>query len=132
MALPSSFVMVRPVVARNVSLSLALTGGAPVESLTLTELTNGLAFSAGENATLTLYAKLLPAPAPTLAPVAENVPLPELPLMVPHVALPVATHVGTPVNVTPLGRLSVTLTPLESDRPVLPTCTTYVAVPPGV
>src|ERR1700685_320728 len=116
--------MVSPVVACNVSLSLAPTGGAPAESLTLTELTNGLAFSAGENATSTLYAKVLPAPAPTLAPVAVNVLPPELPPIVPQVALPVATHVGAPVNVTPLGRLSVTLSPVESDGPALLTCTT--------
>jgi hypothetical protein len=46
---------------------------------------------------------------------------PALPVKVPHVAAPVAVHVAFPASVTPAGKLSVTLTLLAFDGPLLVT-----------
>ena len=67
-----------------------------------------------------------------LAPETENVVPPALPPIVPQTALPLATHVGVPVSVTPVGSVSEIVTPFESEGPPFPAVTTYVPVPPAV
>jgi hypothetical protein len=67
-----------------------------------------------------------------VAPVAVKLVPPAVPLMLPQIADPIATQVGTAVSVKPAGRLSVAVTLAASAGPLLVTMIEYVAVPPGV
>ena len=75
---------------------------------------------------------LFAAPAAIVAPLAPNAAWPLVPLTVPHVALPVATHVASADSVTPVGSGSLTVTLCASDGPAFVTTIVYVAVAPGV
>jgi hypothetical protein len=73
------------------------------------------------NLTGSVNTRRLAAPAAIVALVAVKLLPPVVPVKVPHVAVPAATHVAVPVRVTPAGKLSVTVTLLAFDGPLLVT-----------
>lgn len=87
-------------------------------------LTSGSSASVAAKATGAVNTSELPAPAPMPAPVAPNAAWPLVPVTVPQVAMPFATHATLPVSVTPAGSGSLTVTFSASDVPVLVTVTT--------
>jgi hypothetical protein len=106
----------------GVSVSLAL-APLPVAGVAVTLLTT-LPVIDEANVTGTLKVSVLPAPALMLAPVAPALVPPAMPVTVPQWAVPATAQVTGPLRVTPVGRLSTTLTPVALPGPVLPTTMT--------
>ena len=117
--------------AESVSLSVPVAGG-DAGSVAVTVLTSGLVDIPAANFTGTVNVSELPAPAPTVAPVVPKLVCPVVPVTVPQVAAPAATHVAFAFRVTPAGNGSEIVTLPALDRPAFVTTTVYVAVPPGV
>jgi len=67
-----------------------------------------------------------------VAPVAEKLVCPALPVTTPHVAAPAGAQLTLPASVTPEGNASLMFTCVAAAGPVFLTVTVYVAVPPGV
>src|SRR5450755_3233874 len=90
-------------------------------SVAVAMLTSGLVVMPTAKRTGSVNTRRLPAPAAIVAPVTVNVVPPEIPVTVPHVAVPDGTQVAVADSVTPAGRLSVTVTLLAFDGPLLVT-----------
>ena len=108
--------------AESASLSDPEAGG-DAGSVAIAALISGLVDMPGAKATGTVNVSALPAPAPTVAPVVPKLFWPVVPVTVPHVAVPTATHVAFALRVTPAGNGSVTVTLLALDGPALLTVT---------
>ncbi len=101
-------------------------------SVALAVLMSGFVVMPAAKPTGAVNTIVLPAPASTRADVAPKLACPVVPVTVPQLDVPFATHVAFAASVTPAGSGSVTVTFCASDSPVLDTVTVYVAVPPGV
>ena len=131
-AAPSVLVSASETFEASASLSVPKAAKPVGASVAATMLTSGFAVKPAANATGTVKTSVLPGPASTRAPVAPKLVCPTVPVTVPQLDVPLATHVAFAVSVTPGGKGSLTVTSNASDGPLLAIVTVYVAVPPGV
>ncbi len=101
-------------------------------SVALAVFTRGFVVIPAANATGAVNTSALAAPASMRASVEPKLVWPIVPVTVPQLDVPFATHVAFAASATPAGSGSVTVTLNASVTPVFATVTVYVAVPPGV
>jgi hypothetical protein len=92
-------------------------------SVAVAVLTSGFVSIPAANDTGAVKVRLFPPPAVIEAPVVPKLVCPVVPVTVPQLAVPAATHVALAVKVTPAGNGSVSVTLVAFDGPEFVTIT---------